>query len=82
MRRIRAEHPSHPYAAPWWPIGQGIGYGATFVNQAIDLMGDWPSGAWTPSFGDGLAVQAACEAMEISAAERRWVSVAEVTGAQ
>src|SRR5205085_1173071 len=26
LRRIRAEHPSHPYAGEWWPIGQGIGY--------------------------------------------------------
>jgi predicted dehydrogenase len=81
MRRIRAEHPSHPYAAEWWPIGQGIGYGASLVNQAVDLLTDWPSGAWTPSFADGLAVQAACDAMEVSARDRRWVRVAEVTGA-
>jgi predicted dehydrogenase len=78
MRRIRAEHPSHPYAGRWWPIGQGVGYGSTFVNQAIDLMTDWPSGAWTPDFEQGAAVQAVCEAMERSAAERRWVSVSEV----
>src|SRR5439155_12329110 len=50
MRRIRAEHPSHPYAELAWPIGQGIGYGETFVNQAVDLVRAWPSGAWTPSF--------------------------------
>jgi predicted dehydrogenase len=81
MRRIRAEHPSHPYAAQWWPIGQGIGYGASLVNQAVDLLTDWPSGTWTPSFADGLAVQAVCEAMEVSARDRRWVRVAEVTGA-
>ena len=36
MRRISAEHPTHPYAE-WWPIGQGIGYGMTFVAQAADL---------------------------------------------
>ena len=81
MRRIRAEHPSHPYAALAWPIGQGIGYGETFVNQAVDLVRAWPSGAWSPSFADGLAVQAVCDAMELSAAERRWVSVAEITNA-
>jgi predicted dehydrogenase len=78
MRRIRAEHPSHPYAALAWPIGQGIGYGETFVNQAVDLVRGWSSGAWTPSFADGLAVQAVCDAMELSAAERRWVRVAEI----
>jgi predicted dehydrogenase len=81
MRRIRAEHPDHPYAALGWPIGQGIGYGETFVYQAVDLVRGWDSGQWTPSFADGLAVQAVCEAMEVSAAERRWVAVREVTDA-
>jgi predicted dehydrogenase len=79
MRRIRAEHPSHPYAAQGWPIGQGIGYGETFVNQTAELVRDWSSGSWTPSFADGLAVQAVCDAMELSATEKRWVSVAEIT---
>ena len=80
MRRIRAEHPSHPYAELGWPIGQGIGYCETFVSQAVDLVRGWSSGAWTPSFADGLAVQAVCDAMERSAGEKRWVSVAEITG--
>jgi predicted dehydrogenase len=80
MRHIRAEHPSHPYAELGWPIGQGIGYGETFVYQAVDLMRGWASGSWTPSFADGLAVQAVCEAIEVSAAERRWVNVREITG--
>ena len=64
-----------------WPIGQGIGYGETFVNQAVDLVRAWPPGSWTPSLADGLAVQAVCDAMERSAAERRWVGVAEITDA-
>lgn len=79
MRTIRAEHPSHPYASLGWPIGQGIGYGETFVNQAVDLMTAWPSGSWTPSFADGLAAQAVCDAMEQSAGEKRWVTVSEIT---
>jgi len=79
MRRIRAEHPGHPYASLGWPIGQGIGYGETFVYQAVDLVRDWASGSWTPSFADELAVQAVCEAIEVAAAERRWVSVREIT---
>ena len=81
MRRIRAEHPSHPYAGLGWPIGQGIGYGETFINQTVDLMTAWPTGIWTPSFADGLAVQAVCDAIERSAGERRWVGVAEITQA-
>ena len=79
MRRIRAEHPSHPYAAEWWPVGQGVGYGVSFVNQAADLMARWPDGPWDPDLAHGAAVQAVCEAMERAAAEHRWVRVAEVT---
>jgi predicted dehydrogenase len=81
MRRIRAEHPSHPYVELGWPIGQGIGYGETFVYQAVDLVRGWATGSWTPSFADGLAVQAVCEAIEVSAAEKRWVTVREITDA-
>jgi predicted dehydrogenase len=79
MRRIRAEHPTHPYAADWWPIGQGVGYGASFANQAADLLERWP-GPWEPDLEQGARVQAVCEAMERAAAEKRWVRVEEVTG--
>jgi predicted dehydrogenase len=79
MRRIRAEHPSHPYAAQWWPIGQGVGYGSSFANQAADLLCGWPEEPWAPGFADGAAVQAVCDAMETSAASGRWVKISEVT---
>ena len=82
MRQIRAEHPSHPYAPLGWPIGQGIGYGETFISQAVDLLGSWPAGTWTPNFADGLAVQAVCDAMEVSAGAKRWVSVSEIVDAR
>jgi predicted dehydrogenase len=78
LRRIRAEHPSHPYAADWWPIGQGVGYGVTFVNQAADLLDRWPDGPWEPDLAQGARVQAVCEALERAAREARWVTVAEV----
>jgi predicted dehydrogenase len=78
MRRIRAEHPSHPYARDWWPIGQGVGYGSSFVNQIADLLEHWPAGPWHPDFADAARTQAVCEALERSAAERRWVSLSEV----
>ena len=78
MRRIRAEHPSHPYAAQWWPIGQGVGYGSSFANQAADLLEGWPDAPWSPGFRDGAAVQAVCDAMESSAGSGRWVSLSEV----
>ena len=78
MRRIRAEHPSHPQTRGWWPIGQGIGYGATFVNQAADLLERWPDGDWSPDLADGARVQAVCEAIELAASDERWVRVDEV----
>ena len=78
MRRIRAEHESHPYARDWWPVGQGVGYGASFVNHLGDLLERWPDGPWDPDFAQGAAVQAVCDAIERSAAERRWVKVSEI----
>lgn len=78
MRRIRAEHPTHPYAAQWWPIGQGIGYGASFANQVADLLEGWPDQPWAPGFREAAGVQAVCDAMEVSAAQRRWVAVTEI----
>ena len=78
MVRIRAEHPAHPETAGWWPIGQGIGYGASFANQAADLLGQWPDGPWAPDLMSGLKVQAVCEAIELASAQRRWVEVSEV----
>jgi predicted dehydrogenase len=79
MRRIRAEHETHPYARSWWPIGQGVGYGASFVNHLGDLLERWPDGPWEPDFAQGAAVQAVCDAIERAAAERRWVEVSEIT---
>ncbi|MBK5332695.1 MAG: Gfo/Idh/MocA family oxidoreductase, partial [Ilumatobacteraceae bacterium] len=56
MRTIRAEEASHPYAAHWWPIGQGVGYGASFVNQVAGLLESWPDGPWSPDFHHGCRV--------------------------
>jgi predicted dehydrogenase len=75
MRTIRAEHRDHPYAAHWWPIGQGVGYGASFVNQVADLLSSWPDGPWSPDFEQGRRVQAICDAAERSAESEQWVSV-------
>lgn len=72
MRTIRVEDPLHPYAAHWWPIGQGIGYGASFVNTAAELLATWPDGPWVPDLQTGLRVQQVCAAIESSAADRRW----------
>jgi predicted dehydrogenase len=77
MRRIRAEHETHPYAAQWWPIGQGVGYGSSFVNQLADHLERWPDGPWEPDLDTGVRVQAVCDAMERAAAEGRWVALTD-----
>ena len=74
-RTVRAEHPSHPYARDWWAIGQGVGYGSSFVNFFADLLQNWPDGPWSPGLEDGLRVQVVCDAMERSVDERRWVTI-------
>ncbi len=53
LRRVRAEHSSHPETAGWWPIGQGIGYDASLINQAADLAAGWQSRSWVPDFTQG-----------------------------
>jgi predicted dehydrogenase len=78
LTRIRAEHPTHPYAAQWWPIGQGVGYGSSFANQVADLLTGWPQAPWTPGFAHGALVQAICDAMERSASAGRWVAISEI----
>jgi predicted dehydrogenase len=74
-RTVRAEHPSHPYARDWWAIGQGVGYGSSFVNFFADLLQNWPDGPWSPGLENGLRVQVVCDAMERSVDERRWVTI-------
>ncbi len=79
LRRVRTEHPSQPETAGWWPIGQGVGYDASLINQVADLAATWEARAWSPDFTVGAWVAAVCAAMERSAADRRWVSVDEIT---
>jgi predicted dehydrogenase len=78
LRRVRAEHPSQPETAGWWPIGQGVGYDASLINQVADLAATWEARAWSPDFSVGANVAAVCAAMERSAVDRRWVSVDEI----
>jgi predicted dehydrogenase len=78
LRRVRTEHPSQPETAGWWPIGQGVGYDASLINQVADLAATWEQRAWSPDFSVGADVAAVCSAMERSVVDRRWVSVDEI----
>ncbi len=75
VRRIRTELPGHPYSWRWWPQGQGIGYEASFANQAIDWLSHWRTGDFTPDFADAVAAQAVVEAIDASAASHAWTRV-------
>lgn len=81
LRRVRTEHPLQPETAGWWPIGQGVGYDASLINQVTDLAATWSERAWSPDFVVGANVMAVCAAMERSATDRRWVPVREIAGA-
>ena len=78
LTRIRVEHSLHPETEGWWPIGQGVGYDATLVNQVADLAAAGPDRPWAPDFTIGAEVVRVCAAIERSVAERRWVAVSEV----
>ncbi len=55
----RSAH-AHPYADAWWPDSHGLGYDATFTNQAADILavldGEQPV-VPLPDFTDALRTQ-------------------------
>ena len=71
FRQILVTEPAHPYLSAWWPPGHLLGYEHTFTHEIRDLV--VAIGAYedpVPSFRDGLQVQQALEAVELSAANR------------
>jgi predicted dehydrogenase len=76
FRTILATDASHPYVAAWWPPGHGLGYEHTFVHTVRDfVVAAATGGTMQPDFEDGLATQRVLEAIERSAASRRWETV-------
>jgi hypothetical protein len=49
-------------------------------NDSMSGFGDGNDEPWAPGFREAAAVQAVCDAMEVSAAQRRWVAVSEIAG--
>ncbi len=73
FRRVLVTEPSHPHVAGWWPPGHVLGYEHGFTHQVVDLVRAVASGEQpTPSFQDGLAVQAVLGAVERSAETGTW----------
>ena len=71
----------HPYVGNWWPDAHLIGYEHAFTNQAYDILralaGQKPT-VPLPDFQDAYQTQRVLEAALLSAAEKRWVKLAQV----
>ena len=82
FRRIIVTEPEHPYVGAWWPAGHGLGYEHGFTHQVVDLVRAVAAAEQpTPSFADGLAVQAVLGAVERSAGTGSWQETKVPVGA-
>jgi predicted dehydrogenase len=71
-RTVNVTEADHPYISFWWPRGQGIGWGDSFVHELRHFLGA-VAGAWTvgpdgADFLDGLRCAEVCDAV-LAAAE-------------
>ncbi|MFH1613562.1 MAG: Gfo/Idh/MocA family oxidoreductase [Planctomycetota bacterium] len=74
--KINATHNTHPYNGGPWPVGHGIGYADIFVIEVVNfLKAIAQEEDYSPNFEDGVKCQQVLDAVERSAAERRWVSL-------
>ncbi|MFB0546438.1 MAG: Gfo/Idh/MocA family protein [Anaerolineae bacterium] len=79
-RTIQVGEGVHPYMSGWFPAGHIIGFGDTFVHEVLDLLTAIAEGQpASPSFHDGVQCQAILAAVDKSIAERRWVSISELS---
>ncbi len=70
---------AHPYVGSWWPPGHIIGYEHTFVHTIADFVNAVADKKTVqPTFEDGLAAQIVLEAVEKSAATRKWVEISSL----
>jgi predicted dehydrogenase len=79
-RRISVSVGQDPYSGHYWPADHVIGYAETFVNTAADIVDRLAGKTKTfhADIEDGLRCQEVLEAVVVSAAERRWVDLAEM----
>lgn len=71
----------HSYVGNYWPDGHLIGYEHGFTSMAYDILlklnGEEPT-VPLPSFTDAYNTQRILEAALVSAAEKRWVNMADI----
>lgn len=78
FRNIVVTESSHPYVNRWWPPGHIIGWEHTFIHEIGDLLVGIAKGETVhPGFDDGWRCQQVLDAASQSAAEQRWVTVAQ-----
>lgn len=75
VRTIDVTEERHPYSGLWWPRGQGIGWGDSFVHELRHFMGA-VAGAWRvapegATFHDGLRCAEICDAILRAASSGR-----------
>ena len=76
FRTILATDEAHPYSAAWWPPGHLIGYEHTFTHTVHDLLlAIHQERLPKPNFACGVKNQRVLDAIERSAASRKWETV-------
>lgn len=76
FRRIQATDPGHPYTEAWWPSGHIIGYEHLFVHEFRDFLVNLNKKAEPYStFEDAVKCQRVLDAVELSAASKKWETV-------
>ncbi len=76
FRNIGVTEPCHEYMGAWWPPGHVIGYEHTFVHEMYEFVKAIVNDTKTcPDFNDGVKCSQVLEAVDLSIAERAWVSV-------
>jgi predicted dehydrogenase len=75
-RSIHITDGDHPYMNRWWVPGLQIGYEHTFIHQFADFVQAVGEGKeCAPTFRDGLATDAVCDAVLKSGKTRQWETV-------
>lgn len=79
FRDILVTEAEHPFMQGWWPPGHIIGYQHTFVNAIHDFLNAIADGNdGSPNMQDGVKAQEVLEAVQTSADNRQWVSIADL----
>ncbi|HOZ49390.1 MAG TPA: Gfo/Idh/MocA family oxidoreductase [Candidatus Hydrogenedentes bacterium] len=76
FRHVHATDPGHPYTEAWWPTGHIIGYEHLFVHEIRDFLCNLNKKAAPYStFEDAVKCQKVLDAVERSAASKKWEKV-------